>query len=42
MVFLRGGRHKSGSTDLLVTAVLPGGKGDFRMATTLSRYILRI
>ena len=42
MVCLRGRRHKSGSNDLIVTAVLPGGKGDFPMATTLSLYVLRI
>ena len=37
-VCLRGGRHKSGFNDLLVTAVLHGGKGDFPMAITLSLY----
>jgi len=42
MVCLRGGRHKFCSNDLLVTAVLPGGKGDSPMAITLSLYILRI
>jgi len=37
-----GGRHKSDSSDLLVTDVLPGGKGDFPMATTLSLYTANI
>jgi hypothetical protein len=41
-VCLHGERHKSGSNDLLVTAVLAGSKGDFPMAATLSLYILRI
>jgi len=41
-VCLRGERHKSGSNDLLVTAVFHGGKGDFSMATTLSLYTVNI